>query len=501
MSEKKNSYGRILKTSTLLGGSSVINVVLGMLRTKVLAVQLGPAMFGVMGLYTSLTTMISGITSLGLGQSAVRDIAAAAGSKDEQRIARTIRVFRRMVWVTGLMGLLTTLFLAYPASVWTFGNRDHVWAVAGLSLLVLFVQIQAGQIAVLQGLRRIGDIMGCNIAGAVCGTVLGVPLLLWLREHGIVPFMLAVAGSQMAASWWYARRVEIRPLQISWRETLTQSRDMISMGLTFVAAGLGLSGSEYIIRMTIRHGINEAAVGFYQSAFTISSIYVGFILHGMAGDFYPRLAGVADDLEKRSQLVSEQAEMAILLGVPGLVASLVFSETLIWLLYSSRFVGASEVLRWHVLGLLGRLVGWPLGFVLLARGDKYTFLCLEIATAVVHVCFVIVGVKWFGIAGAGAAFAAMYAFYVALICWVVKRRHGYTWPSHSRGLVVYGACAVAFAFATTFMPGAPWRFTCGGIVLAVTVVMSLRGLLSRLGPERIAQVQRFFQRRLRPCGV
>ena len=71
------SYGRIVKSSALLGGSSMINVVLGIVRTKILAVQFGPALFGVMGLYESLTTMISGVASLGLGQSAVRDASLA----------------------------------------------------------------------------------------------------------------------------------------------------------------------------------------------------------------------------------------------------------------------------------------------------------------------------------------------------------------------------------------------------------------------------------------
>ena len=77
-----NSYGRIMKSSTLLGGSSLINVGLGIFRTKILAVQLGPALFGVMGLYTALTSMIGSVASLGIGhKAAVRDIAEAMGTQ------------------------------------------------------------------------------------------------------------------------------------------------------------------------------------------------------------------------------------------------------------------------------------------------------------------------------------------------------------------------------------------------------------------------------------
>src|SRR5436189_330969 len=124
-----NSYGRMLKSSALLGSASVINVGMGALRTKVLAVQLGPGLFGVMGIYMSLTAMIQSVASLGLGQSAVRELAAAAGSGDETRLAKVITAYRRIVLLTGVFGLLLTVALAYPASRATFKNDTHVWAI------------------------------------------------------------------------------------------------------------------------------------------------------------------------------------------------------------------------------------------------------------------------------------------------------------------------------------------------------------------------------------
>jgi antigen flippase len=48
---KKESYGQILKSSALVGGSSVLNVGIGIIRTKAMAMLLGPAGFGLFGLY------------------------------------------------------------------------------------------------------------------------------------------------------------------------------------------------------------------------------------------------------------------------------------------------------------------------------------------------------------------------------------------------------------------------------------------------------------------
>jgi hypothetical protein len=43
---KPQSYSQILKSSALIGGSSVIKIGLGMIRTKAMAVLLGPLALG-----------------------------------------------------------------------------------------------------------------------------------------------------------------------------------------------------------------------------------------------------------------------------------------------------------------------------------------------------------------------------------------------------------------------------------------------------------------------
>lgn len=483
-----NSYGRILKTSSLLGGASAVNVISGIVRTKIVALKLGPSLFGVMSLYTTLTTMISSVSSLGIDRSAVRDIAEAAGSGDEIRIAHTIVSLRRTVWITGLSGLFATVLLAVPASYWTFGNYRHVGVIAALSVTVLLAQVQAGQMALLQGLRMIRELTVVQVMGAVWSTLLAIPILLIWQEKGIAPFMIAVALAQALTGWWYARRVTILSVTLSWRETLKHSQHMISLGLALVGAGIATSLSLYLIRLIIQRNDGEAGVGLYQAAFAISNVYVGFVLQAMAGDYYPRLAGVGEDVIQRNQLVNEQAEIAILLAVPGLVAAMVFSETLLWLLYSSRFEGASAVLRWQVLGLLGRIIIWPVGFVLLARGDKKAFLMTEIISAAVHVGLVYVGVKWYGVTGAGVAFAALYVFYVILIRGVVWRRHAYQWTCGTRNLLLMGTAVVGVGFMTTFISASSWRLVSGLGVLAVAAAMSMGGIYRRMGKERVARV-------------
>ena len=55
-SQSKQTYGQILKSSAIVGGSTVLNIGIGIVRTKILALLLGPGGFGLAGLYTSIIT-------------------------------------------------------------------------------------------------------------------------------------------------------------------------------------------------------------------------------------------------------------------------------------------------------------------------------------------------------------------------------------------------------------------------------------------------------------
>lgn len=475
------TYHRIFKTSALLGGSSLINVGLSILRTKVFAVRLGPSLYGVMGLYMGVIGVICAIASLGVGQSAIREIAAAEGTGDRIRIARTIRAYRRLVWVTGIGGAVLMMSLAYPMSWWTFGDGKHMWAIAVLSLTVLFSELQTGQTALLSGLRRIRDVTLVNLTGAVFSTVCALPVLVMFRERGVVPFLIAVAGGQTLASWWYARRVVVSKVVISWRETWHLSGEMLRFGLVFVVSGLSVTFTSYIVRLIINRHLGDRGVGLYQAAMSIGGVYVGFVLQAMAGDYYPRLSAAQHDAGARNRLINEQAEMALLMALPGLVVALVFSSFLITALYSSRFDGADDVLRWVVLGLLARILSWCIGFVLLARGDKLAFLLSELSAACVQIVLSIAAVRIWGIAGAGMAFAGMYFLVWAWIAAAARRRHEYVMRRSTWEVVVITSCLVGGAFVSTFVPFGHLRIGCGVGVALVSCWYSATGLRRRLG--------------------
>ncbi|NSW94260.1 MAG: oligosaccharide flippase family protein, partial [Bacteroidales bacterium] len=122
MTEDQKSYRQIFKATTLFGGVQVFNIIIGIIRSKFIAVLLGPEGMGISGLLTSTTGFISGLTGFGLGTSAVKNISEANATGNRERISVVVTVFRRLVWITGLLGMVVTIILSPWLSKITFGN-------------------------------------------------------------------------------------------------------------------------------------------------------------------------------------------------------------------------------------------------------------------------------------------------------------------------------------------------------------------------------------------
>src|ERR1700683_2244435 len=104
-----SSHRQIFKSTALIGGMQVVNLGIGIVRNKALALLLGTSGWGLAGLYTSAASLIGSVSGLGINSSGVRQIAAAVGTGDDNRIARTIITLRRASLISGFLGMALLL--------------------------------------------------------------------------------------------------------------------------------------------------------------------------------------------------------------------------------------------------------------------------------------------------------------------------------------------------------------------------------------------------------
>ncbi len=434
-----------------------------------------------MGTYSSITSMVSALAGLGIGSSGVRQIAEASSTGDQNRIARTSLTIRRSAMILGLAGTFALIILANPIGNWTFGNSTHTLQLVVLSLTVFFGSVSSGQMAIVQGVRNIADLARLSILGALLGAVIAILLMVIWREKSIVPILVVSSGMAILTSWHYSRKIEIPEVTMSWRETWSEARPLLKLGSVFAFTALMASGVAFLTRVVIIRSLGLDAAGLYSAAWTLSSLYVGFILGAMGADFYPRLSAVAQDHMQVNRLVNEQTEVALLLSLPGLVATLSFAPWVLHLMYSAEFAPAGDVLRWQVLGLVLRVLSWPMGFIILAKGNSNLFFWSELASNVIHLGLIWMSVKFFGLAGTGIAFFALYVFHVFLMVMITKYLTGFRWSASSIRLIILTTVLAFSVFLSAMFLSRIWASVMGSCIACITGVFSLIKLTQLTG--------------------
>lgn len=477
-----SSYGQILKSSAVVGGASVLTILIGIVRTKALAMMLGPAGFGLMGAFMAIVDLVSSVAGMGINRSGVRQIAEATGTGDGRRIAVTVVVLRRVTLVLGIVGAGLLAALALPVTEFSFGSDGYVAAVSLLALAVLFKLVAEGQSALLQGMRRIADFAKVGVIGAAAGTAVAVPLVYFLRESGVALSIVVVAAMTAVTAWWYSRKVVVERVRLSGVEFRNETKLLLQLGLAFMVSGLLMMGAAYVVRVfLLRHEGLEAA-GLFQAAWTLGGMYVGLILQAMGADFYPRLVAAAQDHVIMNRLVNEQAQVSLLLASVGVLATLVLAPFVLVLFYSDGFVEATEALRWICLGMTLRVITWPMGYIIVAKGDQRQFIFVEVAWTLVNIGLSYFAIVHFGVAGAGIAFFLSYVFHGVLVYALVHRLTGFRFDRVASRIILLCSLLTALTLAAVLLlPSGPALFfgLFGVALAAATSVRKLLGLFSR----------------------
>jgi PST family polysaccharide transporter len=418
---------------------------------------------------------------MGIASSGVRVIAESWASGDVERASADRLILKRVSWIAGIAGWLLTAALSYPLSQWTFGSHEHALAVAVLGASLLFTTVSSAQLALIQGMRRIGDIARIQILSMIVGSVVAIGLYAWLKEKGIVPVLITSAVISYAFTRFYSSRVPLAAIALDWKQTWHGSKRLIGLGAAFMWSAILAAGVAFATRSIIVRDLGIEANGIFQAAWGISGMFAGFILSAMGTDFYPRLTAASHDHAKMNQMVNEQTEIAILLALPGLMGTLVFAPWLMKIFYTAKFIEGSVLLPWFVLGVFFKVVSWPMGFIMLAKGETRWFVISESLFNIFQIGLTIYLIKAVGLAGAAYAFATLFGLHILAMLLLSHSLSAFCWSGRTSSLLVATASMVTLTFFLQKYAGDIWKLSFGTLLVIMSTVFSLRGIVSRLG--------------------
>ena len=185
--ENDEIYSHVLKFTGLFGGVQGLNVLIGLVRNKFVALLLGPGGMGLVSLFNTTVQLISQATHLGISFSAVRHISEYYDAGDKEKL-----------------GMLVCVVLGPFLSNATFAWGNHTLHFILLAPAIGMIAVTGGETAILKGQRKLGALALVQIVAALASLVISIPIYYFFWQAGIVPVIVLMAFVTMCATLWFS---------------------------------------------------------------------------------------------------------------------------------------------------------------------------------------------------------------------------------------------------------------------------------------------------------
>ena len=484
MSENSAGYRKIFKGTAVFGGVQVFQIFISLVRGKIVALFLGPEGMGISGLYTSSLAMLITIAGLGCSLSAVRYISIL--EKDSEEYFKQINITKIIFLGVALFGFLLTMAFAFPLSVFTFENKEHIVPYMFLALYVFFSLYNQGQTAILQAMQELRAIALGNVLPSFIVLLAAVPLYYFLRLKAIVP-MLILTPFVCAVYMQIAIHLRLRENSLSktkpnFQEIFRTTKEFLGLGIVTLFVALMANLSTYLQNAFVSRVGSFSDIGLYNAGTSITNQYIGLVFTAISVDYFPRLTSVSADTDKMNQTINSQGEIVTLMCLPILSLMMVTAPLCIKILLSDEFWVINGFIRIMAYGMLFKAAEYCFSLVALAKGDKKTFFFLDgLVCSLFPLVANCLGYKFYGLKGLSIASCAVYIIYFFVIALYARIKYGVI---VSKGLAVLVTVAAALLAALLFLTAVLEQtlpvVLAGSLVAALVCAYSLRELNKRM---------------------
>ena len=318
-----------------------------------------------------------------------------------------------------------------------------------------------------------------NLIGQSLNALITIPLYYFYGLKAIVAALVLGSLISLVISLCFSRRLGIKKVKMSWRETYSVGREMIKLGF-FLSLQSAFS---MLVLWIIRNYVSQVGgvedVGLYSAGTAIVGTYLGLVFTAMTTDYFPRLAATKSNTEM-NDAVRTQAEITILLLAPLAVAFVVFCKPVIKLLYSDKFLPIEYMMYWSIGAVLFQAMGWAVSYTLLAKAKPSVFFTNEVVSIAWGLPIKLICYKYWGLTGFGMATLIVYALYLLQVLVVTNKIYevSYLWQQWKLFLLLN--IPILITVILKLIMTETWGYILGGFVFVLTGIFVLKLLDKKL---------------------
>lgn len=463
---------------------TLVGVLSGVIRSKVVALKLGPEGLGIFAETQQLVTLCTGIAAVASGPALVRWLVGAR--KDASGLETRRGTASALMLALALSCAGAAVAVAISPWAVAAAPQEIRLMTAALGLAAVVGSVSAVLATTFSAEARLSALSWSSLQAGLAGTVLLSLCVLVLGAPG--QFLGAVAGAVVGAliTVLWARRAGL----FAWPNWSTSyARAALAIGVTSLVSIVLGHGSNWAVRYALGYyggSLGPYWNGQYQATLSIAGQYFTFIVGSLGTYYYPRFAAASDAPGLEAE-VRGAARLVLRIGPPIVLALVALSGPVLTVLYSSRFATAAVILGPQLAGDIPRAVSWAYSGPLLYRGRLRAFLATEVAGALLMGVGSVLFVRRFGLSGVGVGYVVTYLVYLPLTAFLLRGAVGVALSWRELGIAL-GFCGVLSA-ADAFWPAGWWKLSAFLVAaLAWAVFTGVAGEFIRSLRSRIARV-------------
>ena len=431
---KDHSFRQVIKSTSIIGSASIVNVAINIFKIKIAAILLGVEGIGLIGIFSNFISAASQIIGMGYANTGTKKIATLKSEDNFHKICEFKKILYTCTLIVCVLSSLIFFLSSEYLAIYLLNDKklnvEVLWVGFGAILMV----ISATQTAILNGLQLLKDIAVASILSATGSAILGIYIIYIYGTPGIMGFIVVapLVSILINAIYLHKQKSKLNFKNGNILKFKKEIYELNKISFVFMLAGLAGPLGQSLIRIVIDRLLGLEAVGNYQAASTISMNYIGFILGPMMVEYYPRLASVISDEVKVNKVVNDQCKLALLLCTPLLILLMGVAPWAIRVLYSHEFEYAISLLRWQILADLFKIVSWPLSIMLFATSSGKAASIIEYIVLFVFIINSIIIIPYIGLSGAGISYLIMYIVFLYLVYRFACKKTKFKWSYYNK---------------------------------------------------------------------
>lgn len=374
--------------------STIVGMVAGIVRTKILALFLGVAGVGVYSQFMNLISLLNFAIPLGMPMGVTKYVSEK--SVHERHVVDEIylRIFRILLIVSILFSVILLVF-SKQITFLLVGDETYFIALWVIGFLIPFSVFSIFFDAYIKGLKALDIYMKVSIFSSLMSLALSFPLIYFFGINGAILGSLLNSFAYVLLAFRLLKKKKLVPnFRLNSELKKEILRGIFRIGIGSLVSGILLQLTLLLIRkMTIEYFGFEGN-GIFQSLMNISINYFGIIFAIMSTYSFPKLAEMISDIDL-VQEININFRFILLLIVPLVIAVISFRELILQILYTRDFLSAESLFKFQFLGDFFKVMSWILGLWLVARMKIKLWLLLDFLYYLSYVAVYYILVKTF----------------------------------------------------------------------------------------------------------